>query len=62
MNIDKALSLGKSQLQAFKSTWPEGFYDPIKQEIKTLAFNRKSVNVGKDCVIDHEAIYARMLG
>lgn len=62
VNIDRALILGQEQMEASESSWPEGFYNPIKKRVVTFSGNRKAVKVGDLAVIDQEAIYARVIG
>jgi len=62
VNIDRAVTLGQEQMEAFESSWPEGFYNTIKWQVVTFSGNKKAVKVGDVTVIDQEAIYARVIG
>ncbi|KAL8566826.1 hypothetical protein ACOMHN_052224 [Nucella lapillus] len=60
VNIDRALILGQEQVEASESSWPEGFYNLLKNRVVTFSGNRKAVKV--IAVIDQEAIYAIVIG
>ena len=62
VNIDEAVSQGQEQLETFESSWPEGFYNNIKQQVVTFSDKRNAIKVGDTLVIDQEAIYARVIG
>ena len=37
VNIVRAVTLGPEQMEAFESTWPEGFYNTIKRQVVTFS-------------------------
>ena len=39
----------------------QGFYDPVKQTVKTLNVSRKGVKAGEKKILDPEVVYARAL-
>ncbi len=59
INVDKAVEVGKSQMQSFVSGWPESFHSTISRKVTTMAITKKDVQVGDTEVIDTEMIYAR---
>ena len=60
VNIVRAVTLGPEQMEAFESTWPEGFYNTIKRQVVT--FSGQTVKIGDVTVIDQEAIDVRVIG
>ena len=62
VNIDRAVTLGQEQMEAFESSWPEGFYNTIKRQVVTFSGNRKAIKIGDVTVIDQEAIDVRVIG
>ena len=48
-------------MKDFESSLPQGFYEPIKQTVKTMDNSRKGVKVGDKNIVDPEIIYARAL-
>ena len=62
INVDKALDLGKSQMETFEHSLPGSFYNPITKVINTIAAVRKHIRIGDTDVIDTEIIYAKAMG
>ena len=63
VNVENAVEIGKSQMQSFVTSWPEGFHDTIQKTINTMAMSRKHLKVGDAKVFDTtETIYARAMG
>jgi hypothetical protein len=61
VNAHKAIEIGQSMAQTFKSQLPGGFYEPIKKEVVTMEVLSKGVKIGDKIVYDMERLYARML-
>ena len=38
VNIDRAVTLGQEQMEALEFSWPEGFYNTIKRQVRSLRF------------------------
>ena len=58
VNVEDALEIGKKQKDNFNVSLPNGFYQPIKKEITTMAIAKKSVKVDDINVFDTEIICA----
>ena len=56
VNVDRAMTFGQEQMEALESSWLEGFYNTIKQQVVTFPGNRKAIKFGDVTVIDQEAI------
>ena len=62
INVDMALELGKTQMESFGQSWPDGFYNPISKVVNTIGTLRKHIKVGDDInVYNTEVIYARSM-
>ena len=61
INVDQAVELGKSQLQAFEASWPESFHAPLKNNVIAWTANKKSINVARQKIVDTGIFYARAL-
>ena len=48
-------------MQGFELTLPEGFYEPIKQTVKTVDDSKRRIKAGDQKIVDPEVIYARAL-
>ena len=62
VNVDNAVVLGKTQMEAFEKSWPRGFHDTIPKLVNTMALSCKHLKVGDVKVFDTEIIYARAMG
>jgi hypothetical protein len=36
INVDNALKSGKTQMESFEQSWPDGFYNPISKVVNTI--------------------------
>ena len=54
--------MGMERLQQFKSSWPEGFYNSIPNDVVTFGTKRKHLTVGENIGMDPEEIYAYVIG
>ena len=61
VNVWNAVAIGRTQMEAFESSWPGGFYDTLSKQVVTLASRKKVSQKGKTNM-DPEAIYAQALG
>lgn len=62
VKVDKAYELGKMQKKEFQVTWPDSFYKHLKRVAVPMTANQKSINVGREKIIDTGVLYARALG
>ena len=62
VNLDFAVSIGKSQLRQFRDSWPQGFYGTLSKKVVNFDVKKKHIKVGDQRVVDHELIYARAIG
>ena len=62
VTADEALSIGHSQMVAFKSGWPETFYNKVSMNVVTMDSKKKHITIGQEKVYDQELIYARVIG
>ena len=62
VNVDRAMTFGQEQMEALESSWFEGFYNTIRQQVVTFPGNRKAIKFGDVTVIDQEVIDARVIG
>ena len=46
VNVDKAVAIGQEQMKAFENSWPDGFHNPIKKVVKTMAIVNKHWQMG----------------
>ena len=60
VNVWNAVAIGRTQMEAFESSWPGGFYDTLSKQVVTLASRKKGSQIGKTNM-DPEAIYAQAL-
>ena len=61
INVDNAVELGKTQMQSFEQSWPDGFHNPISKVVNTIGTLRKHIKVGDMNICNTEAIYARSM-
>ena len=61
VNVFNALNIGKKQMVIFETSWPDGFYSPIKKEIKTMINGKRKITVGPIEIYNTEMIYARVM-
>ncbi|KAG1656584.1 hypothetical protein GQR58_023837 [Nymphon striatum] len=61
VNVDMSLKLGKTQMELFERSWPNGFHDTICKKVTTMAFSRRHIKLGNAKVFDTETIYARAM-
>lgn len=61
INVDKAVDIGKQQMEKFEKSWPKGFHDSLHKSVKTMASAKKHIKVGTAKVYDTETIYARAM-
>ena len=61
VNVEKAVQLGKTQMETFKQSWPYEFHDAIPKSVTTMVYPRKHIKVGDTKVFDTETIYARAM-
>ena len=61
MNVDDALLIGNKHKDHFIDSLPDGFYQPIKKEVTTMAVTKKSIKIGDISVFDTEVIFARVM-
>ena len=62
MNVDCAVDIGREQIEAFHSSWPDGFHGTISTKVKTMTVSRKKITVGPDSTFDTSLIYTRVMG
>jgi len=61
INVDQAVELGKSQLEAFEAGWSESFHASLKNKVIAWTANKKSINVEGHKIVDTGIFYARAL-
>ena len=61
VNVDDALLIGNKQKNNFIVSLPDGFYQPIKKEVTTMAVTKKNIKIGDITVFDTEVIFARVM-
>ena len=49
-------------MEEFVEALPEGYHDPIKKQVITMASNRTSVAVNNKKTLDESMIFSRALG
>ena len=62
VNVDNAVSIGRTQLHTYDSSWPEGFNGALSKNVTTMAVSRKGVKFGTSTVYDTQLIYSRVMG
>ena len=62
MNVDCAVDIGREQMEAFHSSWPDGFHGIISTKVKTMTISRKKITVGPGSTFDTALIYTRVMG
>ena len=62
VNVDNAVIIGRTQLHAYKNSWPEGFNGALSKNVTTMAVSRKGVKFGTGTVYDTQLIYSRVMG
>ena len=62
VNVDCAVDIGREQIEAFHSSWPDGFHGTISTKVKTLTVSRKKITVGPGSMFDTSLIYTRVMG
>ena len=62
VNVDKSVSIGEHQLQAFKANWPESFKSSLTKQIVTMSDSRRKIKLGEISLFDTNLIYSRVMG
>ena len=62
VDVDNAVSIGRTQWHAYESSWPEGFNGALLKNVTTMAVSRKGVKFGTGTVYDTQLIYSRVMG
>ena len=62
VNVDCAVDIGRQQMEAFHSSWPDGFHGTISTKVKTMTVSRKKITVGPGSTFDTALIYTRVMG
>ena len=62
VNVDCAVDIGREQIEAFHSSWPDGFNGTISTKVKTMTISRKKITVGPGSTFDTSLIYTRVMG
>ena len=53
--------LGEKQRRQFETSWPNGFYNVIKKEVRTMKSRRKGSKSWEIEVFNTELIYSRVM-
>ena len=61
VNVDDALTIGTHQRLEFELSWPEGFYKPIVNRVKTMVGNQRRQTSDKKGQIDCELVFSRLM-
>jgi hypothetical protein len=61
VNVHKSVEIGRLLMKEFENKWPDGFYGPIPKKVVTMSV-KQAVSIGKDKIVDINAIYARVIG
>lgn len=62
INVDQAVSIGRSQLLEFEKELPSGFWKPIEKKVKTMAVTKKGIVIGPKVLYDTQLIFSRVMG
>ena len=62
VKVDNAVSIGRTQLHVYESSWSEAFNGALSKNVTTMAVSRKSVKFGTSTVYDTQLIYSRVMG
>ncbi len=46
VNVDSAVRIGEAKSEDFEKTWPDGFYNTISSNVKTMATTTKYIQAG----------------
>ena len=60
-NIYESVKLGEQQRQQFEASWPDGFCNVIKKEVRTMKSEKKCSKSGETEVSNTELIYSRVI-
>ena len=62
VNVDCAVDIGREQMKAFHSSWPDGFHGTISTKVKTMTVSIKKITVGPGSTFNTALIYTRVMG
>ena len=60
-NAYESVKLGEHQHQQFEASWPDGFYNIIKMDVRTMKSGKKCSKSGEIEVFNTELIYSRVM-
>ena len=62
VNVNDAVKQGRKLMQAFESSWPDGFYSSLSSKIVTMNIINRKVRIDDKTSFDTDLIYNRMMG
>ena len=62
-DVDAAVDIGRRRTKEYENIWPNGFYQPLKKCVTTMAETPKHSNkVNSTTILDESFIYSRVMG